>query len=126
MANQAPSAYKSIKDVATLLALEPHVLRFWEQKFRYIKPLKNASGRRLYREEDIQLLQQLKYLLHEEGYTIKGVQKLIHEKGIAFVRDFDATQKKIEEQKNLQNAKKRQQLKTLRAQLVMLKEQLEA
>lgn len=71
------SNFKTISEVAELLGIETHVLRFWETKFQQIKPLKRRGGRRFYREEDVQILQSIQHLLHVEGYTIKGAQKLL-------------------------------------------------
>ena len=70
-------AYRTISEVAIDLKLEQHVLRFWENKFPQITPLKRAGGRRYYRPEDIELLKAIKSYLHTDGYTIKGVQKLL-------------------------------------------------
>ena len=70
-------AYKTISEVAIDLKLEQHVLRFWENKFPQITPLKRAGGRRYYRPEDIELLKVIKSYLHIDGYTIRGVQKLL-------------------------------------------------
>ena len=70
-------AYRTISEVAIDLKLEQHVLRFWENKFPQITPLKRAGGRRYYRPEDIELLKVIKSYLHTDGYTIKGVQKLL-------------------------------------------------
>ncbi|MCE9508623.1 MAG: MerR family transcriptional regulator [Alphaproteobacteria bacterium] len=78
---QAPaksaSAFRTISEVADELKVEQHVLRFWESKFSQIKPLKRGGGRRYYRPEDIELLKNIHHLLYQEGYTIKGVQKLL-------------------------------------------------
>ena len=70
-------AYRIISEVAEDLRVEPHVLRFWESKFKQIEPLKRAGGRRYYRPRDIDLLRRIQHLLHAQGYTIKGVQKLL-------------------------------------------------
>lgn len=74
---KAPSAFRTISEVATEVGVQQHVLRFWESKFSYIKPLKRGGGRRYYRPEDINLLKNIHHLLYTEGYTIKGVQKLL-------------------------------------------------
>ncbi len=78
-------AFKTISEVARILNVPQHVLRFWETKFSQIKPMKRAGGRRYYRPQDIDLLLVIRKLLHAEGYTIRGVQKLIREKGIKTV-----------------------------------------
>ena len=67
-------AYKTIGEVAELLKIPQHILRFWEQSFSQVKPLKRKGGRRLYSENDINLLRRIKILLHDEGYSIKGVK----------------------------------------------------
>jgi len=74
---KAPSAFRTISEVANELKVEQHVLRFWESKFRQIQPLKRGGGRRYYRPEDIDLIKNIHHLLYNEGYTIKGVQKLL-------------------------------------------------
>ena len=74
---KTPHAFRTISEVATELELPQHVLRFWESKFDQIKPMKRGGGRRYYRPEDIEILQKIKALLYEDGYTIKGVQKLL-------------------------------------------------
>ena len=75
---KSPSAFRTISEVANELKVQQHVLRFWESKFSQIKPLKRGGGRRYYRPEDIDLLKNIYHLLYQEGYTIKGVQKLLH------------------------------------------------
>lgn len=79
--DKSAEAFRTISEVAKELNLATHVLRFWESKFPQIKPLKRAGGRRYYRPDDVSLLRRLQVLLHEEGYTIKGVQKLFREEG---------------------------------------------
>lgn len=79
---KSEAAYRSISEVATLLSLPSHVLRFWETKFPQIKPLKRRGGRRFYGPEDVRFLRIIQRLLHDEGYTIKGVQKLLDENAI--------------------------------------------
>jgi DNA-binding transcriptional MerR regulator len=74
-------AFRTISEVARDLDLPQHVLRFWETRFAQIKPLKRGGGRRYYRREDIELLRAIRQLLYDEGYTIKGVQKLHRELG---------------------------------------------
>ena len=72
-----PAAFRTISEVAEDLDLQPHVLRFWESKFPQLQPLKRAGGRRYYRPEDIRLLRQIRQCLYRDGYTIRGVQKLL-------------------------------------------------
>lgn len=76
-AQKAAGAFRTISEVADELKVEQHVLRFWETKFSHIKPLKRGGGRRYYRPEDVELLKNIHHLLYSEGYTIKGVQKLL-------------------------------------------------
>jgi DNA-binding transcriptional MerR regulator len=75
---KSASAFRTISEVADELKVQQHVLRFWESKFSQIKPLKRGGGRRYYRPEDVELLKNIYHLLYQEGYTIKGVQKLLH------------------------------------------------
>ena len=74
---KSASAFRTISEVADELKVQQHVLRFWESKFSQIKPLKRGGGRRYYRPEDVSLLKNIYHLLYQEGYTIKGVQKLL-------------------------------------------------
>ena len=74
-------AFRTISEVASELDLPQHVLRFWETKFKAIKPMKRGGGRRFYRPDDVALLRQIRSLLYDDGYTIKGVQKLLREGG---------------------------------------------
>ena len=76
---KSPGAFRTISEVSNDLEIPPHVLRFWETKFPQIKPLKRGGGRRYYRPEDVALLRQIRQLLYDDGYTIKGVQRLIKE-----------------------------------------------
>jgi DNA-binding transcriptional MerR regulator len=79
---KAPTAFRTISEVADDLQIPQHVLRFWETKFPQLKPLKRGGGRRYYRPEDIALLRRISDLLYTQGYTIKGVQRLLREGGI--------------------------------------------
>jgi DNA-binding transcriptional MerR regulator len=83
--NKSPDAFRTISEVADDLDLPQHVLRFWETRFREIKPLKRGGGRRYYRPDDIDLLRGIKHLLYEEGYTIRGLQRILKEQGNRFV-----------------------------------------
>ena len=78
---KSESAFRTISEVADELDVPQHVLRFWESKFPQVKPLKRGVGRRYYRPEDVALLRRIRDLLYSEGYTIKGVQKLLREGG---------------------------------------------
>ena len=81
MSSKSPEAFRTISEVSKDLSLPQHVLRFWETKFVQIKPIKRGGGRRYYRPEDIRLLKGIKSLLYNDGYTIRGVQKVIKENG---------------------------------------------
>ena len=80
-AGKSGAAYRTTGEVSEELDLPAHVLRFWESKFPEIKPLKRGGGRRYYRPEDVDLLRQIRQFLYQEGYTIRGVQKLLREGG---------------------------------------------
>jgi DNA-binding transcriptional MerR regulator len=84
--NKAPDAFRTISEAAKELDLPQHVLRFWETRFRDIKPMKRGGGRRYYRPDDIELLRGIKHLLYGEGYTIRGVQRILREEGVRFVQ----------------------------------------
>ncbi|MBM3600368.1 MAG: MerR family transcriptional regulator [Alphaproteobacteria bacterium] len=78
---KSAAAFRTISEVADELDIPPHVLRFWETKFSQIKPLKRGGGRRYYRPEDVELLRRIRELLYRDGYTIKGVQRLLRDTG---------------------------------------------
>jgi DNA-binding transcriptional MerR regulator len=80
-ARKGPDAFRTISEVAEELGLPQHVLRFWESRFPQIKPVKRGGGRRYYRPNDVDLLRGVKQLLYGEGYTIKGVQRILREQG---------------------------------------------
>jgi DNA-binding transcriptional MerR regulator len=84
--DKAPDAYRTISEVADDLDLPQHVLRFWETRFSQIRPLKRGGGRRYYRPEDIDLLKGIRHLLYGEGYTIRGVQRIIKESGVKAIQ----------------------------------------
>ena len=79
---KGPEAFRTISEAADELNVPQHVLRFWETKFAFIRPMKRAGGRRFYRPADIAVLRGVRRLLHDDGYTIKGVQRLHREQGI--------------------------------------------
>jgi DNA-binding transcriptional MerR regulator len=83
---KAPDAFRTISEVADELDIPQHVLRFWESRFPQIKPMKRAGGRRYYRPEDVDLLRGIKHLLYAEGYTIRGAQGILRDKGQKFVQ----------------------------------------
>ncbi|MCJ2132055.1 MerR family transcriptional regulator [Methylobacterium sp. E-045] len=81
-----PGAFRTISEVADELDVPQHVLRFWETKFAQVRPVKRAGGRRYYRPEDVDLIKGIRRLLHEQGYTIRGAQRVLKENGIRFVQ----------------------------------------
>jgi DNA-binding transcriptional MerR regulator len=83
---KAADAFRTISEVAADLHLPQHVLRFWESRFPQIRPLKRAGGRRYYRPDDVDLLRGIRHLLYGEGYTIRGVQRILREHGLKFVQ----------------------------------------
>lgn len=83
--DKSPDAFRTISEVADDLDLPQHVLRFWETRFNQIKPMKRGGGRRYYRPQDVDLIKGIRHLLYDQGYTIKGVQRLLRENGIPFV-----------------------------------------
>ncbi|NOT72102.1 MAG: MerR family transcriptional regulator [Hyphomicrobium sp.] len=84
--SKTAEAFRTIGEVAGELDVPKHVLRFWEGKFPHIRPMKRGGGRRYYRPEDMELLRGIRHLLHAEGYTIKGVQKILREQGVDQVK----------------------------------------
>jgi len=88
--DKSPDAFRTISEVAEDLDLPQHVLRFWETRFSQIKPLKRGGGRRYYRPQDVDLIKGIKSMLYDQGYTIKGVQKLLRDNGNQFVAAIGA------------------------------------
>jgi DNA-binding transcriptional MerR regulator len=84
--DKAPDAFRTISEVADDLDIPQHVLRFWETRFTQIKPMKRSGGRRYYRPDDVDLLRGIRRLLYGEGYTIRGVQRILKEHGIKSVQ----------------------------------------
>ena len=84
--DKAPDAFRTISEVADDLDIPQHVLRFWESRFPQIRPMKRAGGRRYYRPDDVDLLRGIRHLLYGEGYTIRGVQRILREQGPRFVQ----------------------------------------
>ncbi|KQW83735.1 MerR family transcriptional regulator [Brevundimonas sp. Root1279] len=85
---KSANAFRTISEAAEAIGAPQHVLRFWETKFTFITPLKRAGGRRFYRPQDVVLLKAVKRLLHDDGLTIKGVQRLYREQGIKKVAAY--------------------------------------
>ncbi|MEZ0170553.1 MerR family transcriptional regulator [Microvirga sp. TS319] len=84
--DKSPDAFRTISEVAEDLDVPQHVLRFWETRFSHIKPLKRGGGRRYYRPDDVDLLKGIRHLLYGEGYTIRGVQRILKAEGVRFVQ----------------------------------------
>ena len=85
---KSADAFRTISEVADWLNTETHVLRFWESKFSQIKPVKRAGGRRYYRPKDMLIIGGIKKLLHEDGITIKGTQRIIKDRGLSYISDL--------------------------------------
>jgi DNA-binding transcriptional MerR regulator len=83
--DKSPDAFRTISEVAEDLDLPQHVLRFWETRFNQIKPMKRGGGRRYYRPQDVELIKGIRHMHYDQGYTIKGVQKLLRENGNQFL-----------------------------------------
>ncbi len=84
---KAPDAFRTISEVADEIDVPQHVLRFWESRFPQIRPMKRGGGRRYYRPDDVDLLRGVRHLLYGEGYTIRGVQRILREQGVTFVQN---------------------------------------
>ena len=139
MSSKSPEAFRTISEVSKDLSLPQHVLRFWETKFVQIKPIKRGGGRRYYRPEDIRLLKGIKSLLYNDGYTIRGVQKVIKENGTKKLltiqsenKVFTETRKDNNEQLEQQNYSqhsindsKRKKLMNVLEDLVQLRKKLD-
>ena len=139
MSSKSPEAFRTISEVSKDLSLPQHVLRFWETKFAQIKPIKRGGGRRYYRPEDVKLLKGIKSLLYNDGYTIRGVQKVIKENGTkklltiqAENKDFTETRKNNNDQFEQQNYSqhsindsKRKKLMNVLEDLVQLRKKLD-
>ena len=104
--DKAPDAFRTISEVADDLDIPQHVLRFWETRFAQIKPMKRSGGRRYYRPDDVDLLKGIRRLLYGEGYTIRGVQRILKEHGVKAVQgladssvaaSFGAVEKTLEQ-----------------------------
>ncbi len=118
---KSTTAFRTISEAADELGLPQHVLRFWETRFTSIKPLKRGGGRRYYRPDDLVLLKNIRDLLHIEGYTIKGVQKLLRQNsGKAMVARGTAGPEKTEKASVLDD-RKRQQLEAVLNELEELR-----
>lgn len=116
--SKSPTAFRTISEVAEELGVQPHVLRFWESKFPQVRPLKRAGGRRYYRPEDVEALRTIRSLLHEQGYTIKGAQKVLRAR-----RRAEATEA-VEEGERTRNANPMAEDAALRRALAELAQEL--
>src|SRR5437016_8147074 len=88
---KSPEAFRTISEVAEMLDVPQHVLRFWESRFAQVKPIKRAGGRRYYRPEDVDLLRGIRALLYSDGFTIRGVQKILRDRGLRHVAQLGRT-----------------------------------
>ncbi|WP_120632989.1 MerR family transcriptional regulator [Ruegeria sp. EL01] len=102
--SKSPDAFRTISEVADWLGVQAHVLRFWESRFTQVKPVKRAGGRRYYRPNDMRLLGGIKRLLHQEGITIKGVQRILREQGVAHVASLSPSLDDMPETADADNA----------------------
>ncbi len=84
---KSPEAFRTISEVAEEIDVPQHVLRFWESRFAQIRPMKRGGGRRYYRPDDVDLLRGVRHLLYGEGYTIRGVQRILRDEGASFVQN---------------------------------------
>ncbi len=114
---KSANAFRTISEASSELGLPQHVLRFWESKFNQIKPLKRGGNRRYYRPEDLEVLKKIRNLLYDEGYTIKGVQKLFKEKSLK--------SDKVTEKKSVLNTNKLQEKKINSVVLIEVINELE-
>ncbi len=123
---KGPEAFRTISEAAEELDVPQHVLRFWETKFSFIRPMKRAGGRRFYRPQDIAVLQSVRRLLHDEGYTIKGVQKLHKEQGIRRLLD-DAARETRDQRAHYQplDGAARQRLRSVLDELIAARQRLD-
>ena len=140
MSSKSPEAFRTISEVSKDLSSPQHVLRFWETKFVQIKPIKRGGGRRYYRPEDVKLLRGIKSLLYNDGYTIRGVQKVIKENGTKKLLTIQTENKvfteirkdnneQLEQEKYSQHSiivSKRKKLMNVLEDLVQLRKKLEA
>jgi len=86
--SKSPEAFRTISEVSAELDVPKHVLRFWETKFAQVKPMKRGGNRRYYRPEDVELLRGIRTLLHDEGYTIRGLQRVLRQQGVNYVKNY--------------------------------------
>jgi DNA-binding transcriptional MerR regulator len=129
-AAKSAEAFRTISEVAEELEVPQHVLRFWESRFPQVRPLKRAGGRRYYRPDDVALLRRIRQCLYDQGYTIKGVQKLLREGALKSAEASmragaqTAVVNKADTEKTDQAQELRDVIAELRAELVMLRDLL--
>jgi DNA-binding transcriptional MerR regulator len=121
-ASKSAEAFRTISEVADELEVPQHVLRFWESKFPQVKPLKRAGGRRYYRPDDVVLLRRIRQCLYDQGYTIKGVQKLLREGALKSEEARPSAPAPLP--RAAKNDKLRDSLLEIRAELVALRDLL--
>ena len=122
---KSPDAFRTISEVAAELDVPQHVLRFWESKFSQVRPLKRGGGRRYYRPEDVELLRRIRTLLYAEGYTIKGVQKVLRENSRKSVIEAPSGLAGDDESRGL-SKEQRERIQSVMAELVRLQGLLKA
>ena len=139
---KSPSAFRTISEVSEILGIPAHVLRFWESKFTQIKPVKRGGGRRYYRPGDVGLIRTIQHLLHEQGMTIKGAQKVLRERGVkaivAMGQDLlengpapevavvDAVERPAEQQVVTTSVPRKPQLETIYMRLLEMQKSIKA
>lgn len=123
---KSAAAFRTISEVAGELDVAQHVLRFWESKFPQVRPLKRGGGRRYYRPEDVDLLRQIRSLLYEEGYTIKGAQKLLRSQRRPAPGDGEAAAEVAGAPAETQARPRRELVPEVRRRLLELREELVA
>ncbi len=121
---KSAAAFRTISEVASELDVPSHVLRFWETKFSQVRPLKRGGGRRYYRPEDISLLRKIRGLLYDDGYTIKGVQKLLREGGAKsdILKDAAAADRSADSRDGVLTRAQRSALEEIMGELKALRE----
>ena len=118
---KSPDAFRTISEVASELDVPQHVLRFWESKFTQVRPLKRGGGRRYYRPEDVELLRRIRALLYAEGYTIKGVQRVLRENPRKSVIEAERSTAAAEDGASGLPKGQRERIQSVMAELVALR-----
>jgi len=126
--SKSPKAFRSISEAADEVGVPQHVLRFWETKFDFVTPVKRAGGRRFYRPDDVETLKVIRRLLHDDGLTIKGVQRLFKEKGRAQLADsplIEGVAESVSPRSSSQTAAETAKLETVLIQIEAARTHLE-